>query len=396
MTLPGELVCHNCSSREIEIFYEVVNVPVHSVLLLRSSKEALNCAKGNINLGFCHRCGFIANVNFDPEKQEFSSRYEGTQAYSSTFQAFHLELAQRLIERYKLHQKKIIEIGCGQGEFLSLLCRLGNNQGVGFDPSYREMGNKQQRKGQIVFIKDFYTEKYAHYKSDFICCKMTLEHIQQPMKFISSIQRAVGSRKEIIVFFQVPDVKRILDELAFWDIYYEHCSYFSRSSLIRLFQNCGFEVIDLLQNYCDQYLMIEAKPSNKGKKFALPQEDDYSELSNSVNYFAQNYQIKFNEWRSRLAKIKHSGARAVIWGAGSKGVSFLTTLKIQDEIQYAVDINPNKKGTYMAGTGHIIVGPEFLLQNRPDVVIVMNPVYYKEIRQQLERMGIASEILVLK
>ena len=98
-------------------------------------------------------------------------------------------------------------------------------------------------------------------------------------------------------------------------------------------------------------------------------------------------------WRRDLQRVRQTGRQAVIWGAGSKGVAFLTTLNIQDEMEYAVDINPYKHGTYMAGTGQEIVGPEFLKRYRPDVIIVMNPIYCDEIQQDLDRMGVTAELM---
>ena len=63
------------------------------------------------------------------------------------------------------------------------------------------------------------------------------------------------------MLFELPDVRRVLDEVAFWDVYYEHCSYFSAGSLARLFRATGFEVLDLALDYDDQYLLLEARPS---------------------------------------------------------------------------------------------------------------------------------------
>jgi hypothetical protein len=86
----------------------------------------------------------------------------------------------------------------------------------------------------------------------------------------------------------------------------------------------------------------------------------------------------------------------VLWGGGSKGVAFLTTLGLSlDDVAYAVDINPNKTGTYMAGTGQEIVAPDFLKSYRPDVVIIMNPVYLQEITQNLAGMGLTPEIMTV-
>ncbi len=86
--------------------------------------------------------------------------------------------------------------------------------------------------------------------------------------------------------------------------------------------------------------------------------------------------------------INRRGQRAVVWGSGSKAVSYLTTLGITDELEYVVDVNPHKYGKFLAGTGHEIVAPKFLVEYQPDVVIVMNPVYCEEIGASLKVMGL--------
>jgi hypothetical protein len=78
----------------------------------------------------------------------------------------------------------------------------------------------------------------------------------------------------------------------------------------------------------------------------------------------------------------------VLWGGGSKAVAFLTTLGVRDEIQYAVDINPRRHGTFIAGTGQQIVAPGFLKEYRPDVVLIMSPIYLPEITNELEALGV--------
>ena len=127
------LGCPNCGATQQVPFYEVLQVPVHSVQLLKSREQALTFTKGDIQLAVCEQCGFITNRAYDPQLQDYSLEYEATQGYSPTFNAFHQRLAESLIERYDLRHKRIIEIGCGQGEFLLLLCALGENNGIGFD-----------------------------------------------------------------------------------------------------------------------------------------------------------------------------------------------------------------------------------------------------------------------
>jgi hypothetical protein len=76
-------------------------------------------------------------------------------------------------------------------------------------------------------------------------------------------------------------------------------------------------------------------------------------------------------------------------------VAFLTAVDAGDEIDSVVDINARKQGKYMAGVSPRIVGPEHLVEARPEVVIVMNPNYRREIEQQLEQLGLRPELLVL-
>lgn len=388
--------CPSCGSVGVHIFYKLPRVPVHSVQLFRTRELALNSPKGDIALGFCRKCGFISNIAFDPLLQDYSSEYESTQANSPTYNAFAMRLAKYLVDHYDLHDKDILDIGCGQGEFLTLLCELGGNRGVGFDPAYIGGRVDSEAIERIKFVKDFYSEKYADSRADFICCKMTLEHIKETAEFVSTILRSIGSRSKTVVFFQVPETTRILEERAFWDIYYEHCSYFGIGSLGRLFRHCGFKVTDIWQDFDDQYLMIEAQPNYGERISSLPQEDDLEVITHSVFDFSADVQLRIEVWKSRLREVKQKRQRAVLWGGGSKGVAFLTTLRVEGEIEYVVDINPLKQGTYMAGTGQEIISPEFLMEYKPDIVIVMNPIYQNEIREELTRLNMTPELVSIE
>ncbi|MBN2366688.1 MAG: methyltransferase domain-containing protein [Calditrichaeota bacterium] len=381
--------CKSCGYKKQFEFYKLYQVPVHSVLLMEKHSEAVNYPRGEISLGFCPACGFISNTKFDPGYHEYSSKYEETQGFSHTFNKFHKELALKLIEKHDLRNKKIIEIGCGKGEFITMLCELGPNTGYGFDPAYVSERNISTARERVEFIQDFYSEKYVNYHADFVCCKMTLEHIPDTLEFMKVVRRSIADRFNTIVFFQVPDMVRILKDAGFWDIYYEHCSYFTSGSLARLFRKAGFEVLDLYKAYDDQYLMIEAKPVNGSGRKILIQEESVEDIRQLIGQFEEKIETIFRSWQKFLSGKK----KTVLWGGGSKGVAFLTTLKLNSEVQYAVDINPYKHGTYMAGTGQKIVSPDFLKKYQPDLVIVMNPIYMDEIKNDLQKLGINPHIL---
>lgn len=391
---PSNARCPLCETEGMEIFYELRRVPVHSVLLLETREEALNYPRGDIRLGFCLACGFVWNLEFDASLQEYSEKYEATQAYSPVFNAFHRRLALSLIERYDLHGKRVVEIGCGQGEFLSLLCELGGNQGLGFDPALSPRRMNYRQPDSVVLVKDFYSDKYAGHEGDFICCKMTLEHIPDAVGLVRTIRGTVGHRAEPIVFFQVPNARHVFGHAAFWDVYYEHCSYFSPGTLARLFRRCGFQVLNLWTDFDDQYLMIEARSDRGLTHEPLPQEDDMAQFTRELERFGVEVPLRLAAWRRRIKCFQDAGRKLVLWGGGSKAVAFLSTLDISfQQIEYIVDVNPHKAGTYLAGTGQEIVAPDFLRSYRPSAVVVMNPVYSQEIRQTLADMDLYPEVL---
>ena len=385
-------VCPSCGTQGMSIFYEARNVPVNSCLLLSTQQQAFDFPRGDVVLGFCEACGFISNVAFDPLKVDYSSVYEDQQCFSSTFNAFARNLATRLIEKYNLHNKRILEIGCGKGDFLALLCELGNNYGVGIDPAYIKGRIQSKASEDLKFIRDYYSERYANYHGDLVCCRHTLEHIPNTAEFVNTVRHAIGKRLDTITFFEVPDVTRVLRELAFWDIYYEHCSYFTLGSLARLFRFSKFEVTDLSKDFDDQYLLIEAKPVSQASDKVHGLEESVEETAKHVKYFSAHCREKLGQWKNRLQQIHAEKRRAVVWGSSSKCVAFMTTLGVKNEIEYVIDINPYRHGKFIPGAGKQIMPPEFLKKYRPDVTIVMNPIYCHEIQAMLDDMGVATEV----
>jgi hypothetical protein len=267
---------------------------------------------------------------------------------------------------------------------------------VGFDPAYVPgRGDRDHQAQEIEFVKDYYSEKYSNYQGDFICCRMTLEHIPDTAAMIETVRRSIGKQPDTIVFFQVPDAMRIMRDCAFEDIYYEHCSYFSPGSLARLFQQHGFDVIDLQREYENQYVCLEAKPADRPRKIDHPLYENIGAMTDLVNGFESMYPSVLDRWQTRLERYKQQSKKVVIWGGGSKGVAFLNAVGESAAIDYVVDIHPFRQQTYMAGSGQQIVTPAFLEEFRPDVVIIMNQIYREEIEAELTKLGLKPELITL-
>jgi SAM-dependent methyltransferase len=363
-------------------------------VLLKSADEALQYPRGDIVLCFCAACGFIHNQAFDPRLTEYSGRYEETQGFSPTFQEFHRRLASELLQRHAIHNKEVLEIGCGKGEFLALLCDLGGNSGIGFDPSFDPERHVLDAVHGAKVVADFYSEAYSQIQADLVCCKMTLEHIDRTAEFTRLARGAMRPGSGSVLYFLVPEAMRILRDCAFEDIYYEHCSYFTAGSLARLFRSAGLEISRLETEYAGQYLAIEAQLAEGPTAASLPNEDDLQDVSGMVETFAGRCENEFVAWRKRLSEAAEKGSVA-LWGSGSKAVAFLTAVDRHGVVEQVVDINPHKQGYFMPGARQQIVSPQALALSAPPTVIVMNPVYRAEIGAQLAAMGLHPELVTL-
>ncbi len=388
LSRPDTLTCPACGEANAAVLHTETAIPVNSCLLVDTEAEAIAFGRGDMAFALCADCGFAFNAAFDQKLAEYDQRYEETQQFSGRFVEFATDLARRWVVDYDLAGKRVLEVGCGKGEFLVMMADAGIGSGIGIDPGVHP--ERIDNAGHdLTWIPDFYSADYTHLEADAIVCRHTLEHIPDVADFMTRIRAAIGDQTDTVVLFELPDVQRILDEVAFWDIYYEHCSYFGAGSLARLFRRTGFEVLDVQREYDDQYLVIAARPSTTPAGGApLPIEDDLEALRSGAAGFGPGYRSLIDRWSTRLAEAETSGERVVIWGSGSKGVSFLSNLGGGRHVDAAVDINPFKWGKFMAGTGHPIVGPDDLPAQPPDLVIVMNPIYTEEITAELASRGL--------
>ncbi len=375
-----------------------VGIPTNSCLLLDDrGTRPRGIPAATCDLTFCHTCGFCSNTSFDPALSEYSQRYEETQGFSGRFVEFARDLAGRWVDTYDLAGRSVLEIGCGKGEFLTMMVEAGAGHGIGIDPGVHAERVDAPVADQLSWIADFYGPRLlapgrrrrrvppharAHPRRGRVHAagppvdRRSHRH-DRPVR---AARRGRGSWTRSPSGTSTTSTART-SRWARWP----------GSSAPR-----GSRCCDLDVEYDDQYLLIEARPSETPAPGApLPEEEDPASLVERVDGFATGYAALHTEWLKRLAEVEADGGKTVIWGAGSKGVSFLTNLGRDAGIEYAVDINPYKHGKFMAGTGHEIVGPEFLRDYRPGMVVAMNPIYLDEIGAELDRLGVDTKLVAV-
>jgi SAM-dependent methyltransferase len=381
--------CRACGESRVGPLLAERSVPLYCNVLWTDRKRAVEAPRGPLRLSLCPSCGHVYNEAFVPELLDYSPAYENSLHHSPHFSGYAEDLARSLVEKYALRGRFVVDVGCGRGDFLALVCRLGGNRGRGYDRSCPPDAAAIAEGLDVTFVAEFFSPAIVLPPIDLLCCRQVLEHIADPGAFLAGIVASPAVTGDTVLFFEVPNAAYTFEDDGIWDLIYEHCSYFTASSLVALFERCGLEVIATRKLYSGQYLGIEARPVRDARAVRAGRP---APTGAPAALFAERFHAKLSRWQDAVAGWAADGERIVIWGAGSKGVSFLDALR-PTPIAHAVDVNPRKRGHFLPGSGAEVVAPEFLSEYRPDRVILMNAVYQAEIAERLALLGLSPALI---
>jgi SAM-dependent methyltransferase len=382
-------VCPVCGGSRIGDFLRRNAVPVHQNLILASRADALQVTRGDLDFAICHGCGFVFNRAFDIDKLTYGADYDNTQTHSPYFTRYMAGLADHLLCEEGVNQCRIVEVGCGKGAFLKLLVDnpARGNSGIGFDPSY--VGPASDLEGRLRFERRFYDETCAGLPADVVVCRHVIEHVPRPLELLHAVRRALGNADAARIYFETPCVEWILHNHVIWDFFYEHCSLFTIASLRTAFERAGFSVRSVRHTFGGQYLWLEAGLSAMSGDFSA----DARDIPRLGREFAVAEERLREEWSRRIVRLAAT-AKIAVWGAGAKGTTFTHLVDPENRlIDCIVDLNPNKQGKFLPGTGHPIVGAEKLAERGVRNAILMNPNYREENEALLAAAGIAVQLI---
>jgi len=393
---PDEARCRLCASGALQVFFERASTPVLANRFHASARDALDAPTGCIMLAHCTGCGAIQNTRFDAGAVDYGDGYENALHYSAGFRAFSAILADRLARDECLRGGTAVEIGCGDGAFLTLLCERAGCAGIGVDPALPPVGERLAGPRVRLLGRSFDAVDLITPDTKLVICRQVLEHLAGPRDLLLALARVAAGASRVRFYIEVPNAMAMLEAGAIWDVIYEHPLYFTAESLERLLRDCGYAIAVIDEAFHRQYLYAEGTIADGGRDDrAQPSTAGIGASAELLARFGHAGAAALNRWNDFLENQRSAARIVALWGIGSKGVTFLNALEDPSLIAVAVDLNPRKQGRHVPGTGHRIAAPAELARVRPDVVLVSNRIYAQEIERALRALELAPKLELL-
>ncbi len=376
-------VCGSHNTAEVMSF----STPRLCNVLFENTADAIAADIGSVAISYCRNCTHVFNAAFEETSVRYTTHYDSSLEHSPRFSAFVEDLAKRLVDSYPLAGKTVVEIGCGKGDFLNRLCALSGARGIGFDTSYDESSGPKTTG--VSFVRDYFGDSYSDVCPDLLVCRHVLEHVEHPVAFLRCLREHPGVGPDTFGYFEVPNALYTLRDHGIWDLIYEHASYFTMKSLCAAFELAGYEVCDAGTAFGEQYLFVHvrARPAPVVASFA-----DVAAMESLIASFSDAYREKIARWINHFAAL--DPAEIAVWGAGSKGITFVNAIPGAGRIGALVDLNPNKQGRFAPRYGTPVVSPDHLRASGTKMIVVVNPIYADEIAQMATAVSSRAELML--
>jgi 2-polyprenyl-3-methyl-5-hydroxy-6-metoxy-1,4-benzoquinol methylase len=296
-------------------------------------------------------------------------------AFSKEMKDFRSKQFGSFIQKYSLKGKKIIEIGCGRGEYLSIMQKSGvEAYGVEYSPDSVSQCVKNGLKVSRGFIQSR-TDWLNDAPFDAFFILNFLEHLPDPNSTLRGIH--INLIDDAVGLVEVPNFDMILRKILFSEFIGDHLFYFTKETLSTTLKLNGFEIIECNEVWHDYIISAVVK-----KRKML-----------DISHFYE-YQAKI---KNEIEEYVRSFKKVAIWGAGHQALAVISLLNLADKIKYVVDSAAFKQGKYTPATHIPIVSPNALDSDPVDAVIVMAASYSDEVARIIrEKFGRNINVSILR
>jgi len=365
--LANKKKCRICKGDFIKKnFLEYKNMP-SSAQNFPKLKNLKNEKGINLLVCQCSKCGIVQVVN---KPVGYYKEVIRSSAFSKEMKDYRKNQFKKFINKYKLKKKKIIEIGSGYGEYLSLLDKE-NLKSFGIE--FSNSAIKASRKKKLNVMKGYinkvnYKLNYSPFDAFFIFS--FLEHMPNINVVLRAIHKNLNQNS--IGLIEVPNFNLILKKKLFSEFIRDHLFYFTKESLEIICKKNGFELIDISYVWHDYIISAVVKKSTNTKHM------NYKKITplNLKSLIKKKESIKN---KINMYIDKHKKGKVVAWGAGHQALTLISLTNLSKKIDFVVDSAPFKQGKYTPSSHIPIISPEKLMKINFEAVIVMAASYTDEV-----------------
>jgi len=374
--------CRFCQASLSTIFVDLGLSPLCQTQI---SPEQLNHAEVfyPLRVFVCDQCFLVQLDEYVAPDVIFSADYPYYSSFSDSWVQHARDFVDHVIADHGIGPDSfVVEIASNDGYLLQHFHHKGISC-LGVEPS-EGVANAARKKG-IQTITRFFGRITAkdvvadHGKADLVLGNNVLAHVPDLNDFVDGLELLLADGG--LVTMEFPHLLRLMQHNQFDTIYHEHFSYFSFSTVNKIFEHHGLNIFDVeelpthggsLRIYARKSSDVECVKSPRVSEL-LDHEQDLG--INSIEYYSSFHEqvrrIK-NDLLNFLVNTRQDGKSVVGYGAPGKGNTLLNYCGIrQDFLEYTVDRNPHKQGTYTPGTRIPILDPSEISRTKPDYILIL-------------------------
>lgn len=349
-------------------------------------QEQLDTDKGiRLPLCQCRSCGLI---QFNCEPVAYYRDVIRAGGYSTTMAALRRSQYAKLIDRYQLQGKKIIEVGCGRGEFLKVLSEFPvKGYGMEHDPELAKLAAAQGLQVSCGFTETEHTPIPGAPFDAFLSFNF-LEHQPRPGVMLQDIYNHLTENGVGLV--TVPSFEYITEHNTYYELIHDHLAYYTFDTLTGLLNRYGFEVEEKeLINRDTLSVMVRKKTGPVSQPVSR---QDYTPQLKQLGDSLNSIRRQMETLAGRL-----EGKKLAMWGASHQGFTLASTTCLGEKAAYIIDSAPFKHGKYAPASHLPIISPDQALLHPADVILITAPGYTDEIASVIRRrFGTQVRILALR